>query len=129
MLEIVDLASKKYKGNSYAAWSEGTPIQNELIEAVVGADIHVIGTMRSKQDYILVEENGKQRPQKVGMAPIQRDGFEYEFDVFLDMDIENNAIVSKTRCPALNGQVFEKPGTDLAEFLREWLRSDSGDGD
>lgn len=85
--------------------------------------------MRSKQDYILVEENGKQRPQKVGMAPIQRDGFEYEFDVFLDMDIENNAIVSKTRCPALNGQVFEKPGADLAEILREWLRSDSGDGD
>jgi len=129
MLEIVDLASKKYKGNSYAAWSEGTPIQNDLIDAIVGADIHVIGTMRSKQDYILVEENGKQRPQKVGMAPIQRDGFEYEFDVFLDMDIENNAIVSKTRCPALNGQVFGKPGADLAEILRGWLRSDSDDVD
>lgn len=53
----------------------------------------------------------------------------YDFDVFLDMGIENNAIVNKTRCPSLNGQVFEKPGADLAEILREWLRSNSDDGD
>src|SRR5690606_37222046 len=37
LLEIVDTAAKKYKGNSYMAWSEGTPIQNRLIEAIVGA--------------------------------------------------------------------------------------------
>ena len=125
LLEIVDLASKKFKGNTYAGWSEGTPIQNQLIEAVTGTDIHIIGTMRSKQDYILVERKGKQVPQKVGMAPIQRDGFEYEFDVFLDMDIENNAIVTKTRCPALVNQLIEKPGADLASVLGEWLHGEA----
>lgn len=121
VLEIVEQASKRFKGNSYAGWQEGTPAHNALIEGIVGANIHVIATMRSKQDYILVDRNGKQVPQKVGMAPIQRDGFEYEFDVFLDMDIENNGIVSKTRCPALTGAVITKPGADLAETLREWL--------
>ena len=121
LLEIVEQASKKYKGNTYAGWSEGTPLQNALIEAIVGADIHIIATMRSKQDYILVEKNGRQMPQKVGMAPVQRDGFEYEFDVFLDMDIENNAVVQKTRCPVLAGQVISKPGDQLASTLREWL--------
>lgn len=129
VLEIVDIAKKKYRGNKYAAWLEGTPLQNDLTEAILVADIHFIGTMRSKQNYILVEENGKQCPKKVGMAPVQREGFEYEFDVFLDMDIENNAIVSKTRCPALNGQVFEKPGADLAEILSAWLGSDLDDGE
>lgn len=121
LLEIVDNAAKKYRGNTYAGWGEGTPIQNRLIETITGAGIHIIATMRSKQDYILVEKNGKQTPQKVGMAPVQRDGFEYEFDVFLDMDIENNAIVSKTRCPALTGKVINKPGDDLAGILAEWL--------
>ena len=121
LLEIVEQASKKYKGNTYAGWSEGTPLQNALIEAIVGAGVHIIATMRSKQDYILVEKNGRQTPQKVGMAPVQRDGFEYEFDVFLDMDIENNAIVQKTRCPILTGQVISKPGQQLADTLREWL--------
>ena len=120
-LELVEQFSKKYRGNSYAAWGDVTPIQNRLIEAIVGSPIHVIATMRSKQDYILVERNGKQAPQKVGMAPVQRDGFEYEFDVFLDMDIDNNAVVSKTRCPALTGKVIAKPGANVAETLREWL--------
>ena len=124
LLEIVDAASRRYKGNSYAAWGEGTPIQNRLIEAIVQADLHLIATMRSKQDYILVERNGKQVPQKVGMAPIQRDSMEYEFDVYIDMDMENNGIVQKTRCSALTGAVLSKPGADLAETLRDWLQGE-----
>ena len=122
LLEIVDTAAKKYKGNTYMAWSEGTPLQNRLVEAIVGSTIHIIATMRSKQDYVLIERNGKQIPQKVGMAPIQRDGFEYEFDLFLEKDIENNAIVSKTRCPELAGAVITRPGSDLALKLLEWLK-------
>lgn len=122
VLEIVEQASKKFKGNSYAGWQEGTPAHNALIEGIVGAGIHVISTMRSKQEYILqTDQRGKQVPQKVGMAPVQRDGFEYEFDVFLDMDIQNNAIVSKTRCTALTGAVISKPGADLAATLQDWL--------
>lgn len=121
MLEMVEQASKKFRGNSYAGWGEVTPLYQQMIEAIVSADLHIICTMRSKQDYVLIERNGKQVPQKVGMAPIQRDGFEYEFDVFIDMDIENNGIVQKTRCPALTGQVFSKPGKQVASILSEWL--------
>lgn len=124
MLEMVEQVSKKYKGNSYAAWGEVTPIYQNMIESIIAADMHIICTIRSKQDYILVEKNGKQSPQKVGMAPIQRDGFEYEFDIFLDMDIENNAIVQKTRCPGLTGKVFTKPGGDVAAILKEWLHGE-----
>lgn len=125
VLEIVDMASRKFKGNSYAGWQEGTPAHNSLIEAIVGSRLHVVGTMRSKQDYILVERNGRQTPQKVGMAPVQRDGMEYEFDVYLEMDMENNAIVQKTRCSALAGQVIAKPGKPLADTLQEWLKGEA----
>ena len=121
LLEIVDQVSKKYRGNTYAGWGEGTPIQNRLIEAIVGADLHIISAMRSKQEYILIEKNGKQVPQKVGMAPVQRDSFEYEFDIYLDMDMENNAIVQKTRCPVITGQVYAKPGVEFAGIVGEWL--------
>jgi hypothetical protein len=122
LLELVEQASKRFKGNSYAAWGDITPIQNRLIAAIVSADIHIIATMRSKQDYVQEKDsNGKPIIRKVGMAPIQRDGFEYEFDVFLDMDVENNAIVSKTRCPALTGKVIAKPGAPLAHTLIDWL--------
>jgi len=123
ILDIVDEAAKRSKsGNTYMAWKEGTPIQNHLIDAIVQSGIHVIATMRSKTEYVLVDTgSGKQAPKKVGMAPVQRDQFEYEFDVVLDMDSENNGIISKTRCPALTGKVFAKPGKDIAGILSAWL--------
>lgn len=123
VLDIVDEAAKRSRSNNtYMAWKEGTPAQNMLVEAIVTAPIHVIGTMRSKTEYALVtNDRGKQEPRKMGMAPIQRDGFEYEFDVMLDMDIENTAVVTKSRCSALAGKVLSKPGRDVAGVLREWL--------
>lgn len=116
-----DIERKMRNPNSYTSWKDVTPIHQRMVDTLVAVNAHVIVTMRSKQDYILVEKNGKQVPQKVGMAPVQRDGFEYEFDVMLDMDIENVGRVMKTRCPALTGAAFAKPGDDLAGILREWL--------
>lgn len=124
LLELVEDAQKRMKiANSFAAWKDVTPIQNRFVEGIVAAPIHVIATMRSKQGYIQDrdERTGKTTVRKVGMAPVQRDGFEYEFDVFLDMDVSNNAIVSKTRCPALTGKVFNRPGADIAGILIDWL--------
>lgn len=123
VLDIVDEAAKRSRsGNTYMAWKEGTPAQNQLVEAIVTAPIHVIGTMRSKTEYALVtNDRGKQEPRKMGMAPIQRDGFEYEFDVMFDMDVENTAVVSKSRCSALANKVIAKPGADVAGVLQDWL--------
>lgn len=131
LLEIVDQIAKRMKtSNSFAAWKDATPIQNHLIDGIVSAPIHIISTMRSKQEYVLEQvDRGNGRsvtvPKKVGMAPIQRDSMEYEFDVYLDMDIENNAIVQKTRCSALTGAVIARPGLDLAATLREWLHGEA----
>jgi hypothetical protein len=124
LLEIVDgIAARMKSANTFAAWKDATPIQNSLVEGIVAAPLHLIATMRSKQEYILTQdERGKQVPRKVGMAPQQRDGFEYEFDVFIDMDIDNTGIVQKTRCPALTGGVFKKPGADVAGILLKWLQ-------
>jgi len=127
MLDIVDeIATRMKTTNTFAAWKDATPIQNALVEAILAADLHVIATMRSKQSYVMERsDKGYTTVRKVGMAPVQREGFEYEFDVFLDMDIDNKAIVSKTRCPALVGKVFNKPGEDLAAILSEWLAGEA----
>lgn len=122
VLDLKEDAERRMRNpNSYTAWKDVTPIHQRMVDTLVAVDAHIIVTMRSKQEYILVEKNGKQVPQKVGMAPVQRDGFEYEFDVMIDMDIENVGRVMKTRCPALIGGAFVKPGADVAGILREWL--------
>lgn len=78
--------------------------------------------MRTKTEYVIETVPGKgQVPRKIGMAPIQRDGVEYEFDVIGDLSIDHEMVVSKTRCPELDGQVFKKPGADVALILSAWL--------
>lgn len=125
LLDIVDaIAKRKYGNNTFAAWKDATPIQNALIDAITSAKVHVIVTMRSKQEYVLEkdERTGKTAPKKAGMAPIQRDGFEYELDVAVDMDIDNTMIVQKSRCSKLAGQIIPKPDSKVADILKEWLR-------
>jgi len=121
MLEQVDNASARAKGNSYAAWRDVTPQQNRLIDAILQAPIDIIATMRSKTEYVVEKnERGKSTPRKVGMAPVQRDGMEYEFDVVADMDAAT-MLVTKSRCPALAGKAFQRPGDEVAALLRDWL--------
>jgi hypothetical protein len=79
--------------------------------------------MRSKTEYVLEkdERTGKTVPRKIGMAPIQRDGMEYEFDVFGDMDHDNTLVITKSRCPKLTKAVIKEPGEDFAKTLKAWL--------
>lgn len=122
-LEQVDKVNKRSQsGNSFAAWREVTPMHNNLVDAILQSKCHVIATMRTKQEYVLEEnEKGRKVPRKVGMAPVQREGVEYEFDVIADMNIEHDFIIAKTRCHLLDGLVTRKPGVEVAETMRTWL--------
>ncbi len=122
-LDVVDAAGAKARGNSYVGWKAGTPVQNDMVDAMLNAPCHVIATMRSKTEYVLEQQsNGKTAPRKVGMAPVQRDGIEYEFTVTCDLDIDHLLMVGKTRCSRLAGKTFRagKAG-EMGVVLRDWL--------
>lgn len=128
-LELVDRAAARQAakrgreaGNSFAAWREVTPLHNALVEAMVQSRLHLIVTMRAKTEYVMeTNEKGKSVPRKVGLAPVQRDGLEYEFDVVADLDLDHNLLVSKTRCRALDNAVIARPGKQVADMLKAWL--------
>lgn len=124
-LEQVDkIAKRSQSGNSFNAWREVTPMHNNLVDSMLVAPLHVIACMRAKTEYVVeTGSNGKTAPRKVGLAPIQRDGMEYEFDIVADLDFENNFIVTKTRMAALTGRVVNKPKSAIAEEIRAWLES------
>ena len=54
-------------GNSFTNWGKLTPRHNAFIQTILQTNKHIIGTIRSKQDYVLNEKNGKQVPEKVGL--------------------------------------------------------------
>lgn len=111
------------KGNSWTAWRSITPKHNQLVEAILGSKLHIIATMRSKTEYVLQEDDkGKMEPKKVGMAPIQRDGMEYEFTLVLDLDKNHVGSASKDRTGLFDGQ-FVAMEESIGKRLNDWLEA------
>jgi len=113
------------QGNSFSNWSKITPRHNAFVQKILQSPVHIICTMRTKQDYILNEKNGKMVPEKVGLKSVQRDGFDYELTVMFDLDIKNNAVASKDR----TGLFFGKPECKLSEMTGELIRNWCNAGD
>jgi hypothetical protein len=109
-------------GNSWSAWRQVTPKHNELVDAMLQSRCHIIATMRSKMEYAQVEENGKKQVKKLGMSPIQRDGMEYEFTVFIDLDQQHTATTTKDRTTLFDGQYFV-PTVETGRTLLAWLEN------
>lgn len=111
--------------NSYTNWATFTK-EHEMFKArLLNAPVHLVATMRAKQDYVLeTNEKGKQTPRKVGMAPVQREGVEYEFTTVFELQMDHRAIVSKDRTGLFGGSSdpidLLQPNTGKA--LMAWLK-------
>lgn len=108
--------------NTWTAWRDVTPMHNRLVESILTSKCHVVATLRAKMDYVQEKdpETGKQVIRKIGMNPIQRDGMEYEFTVFIDVDQSHQATSSKDRTSLFDGKVFSL-SVDTGRQLLGWL--------
>lgn len=121
ILELADREKLRIT-NKFQAWSKVSPLQTEFTNKLITAPINIIATLRVKTAYDMQEDdNGKKKPVKIGLEPIQKPGVEYEFDILGEMTPDNTFIVSKTRCPELNGYIKQQPGAETAEIIKKWL--------
>ena len=120
VLQLVDQAQAK-QANKFAAWRVPSGLHTKLVDSMLQADIHLIATMRSKMAYEQVEERGRKVIRKVGLEPVQRSGMEYEFDVLISIDIEHQATVSGSRCPAMDSLSVNKPDGGFFTPLLDWV--------
>jgi len=125
ILEMADRAGAKSGGNNFAGWKVVTPIQQKMIDRILSFNGHVIASMRSKTEWSVErDERGKASPKKIGLAPEQRAGIEYEFTLVLDLDIDHNTNVNKTRCPELADKLFRAgEATGAAKTFLNWLQA------
>lgn len=91
-------------GNSFTNWSKLTPRHDAFINAILQSPAHIIATIRTKQDYILVEKNGRQVPEKVGLKGIMRQDTDYDLTIVFDINIRHYATVSKDRTGIFAGK-------------------------
>ena len=122
-LELQQLA-----GGTYQAWAKVTPRHDKFLLAIAESPIHIIATMRGKDQYEMEKnDNGKITVTKLGVGAKQRDGFEYEFtSTFLIDQKDSHAIAQKD-----NTHLFEKAGRILlsekdGKDIISWANSGKG---
>lgn len=127
-LDMVEAARIKQRTeNSFTAWKDVTPVHRELVDAMLQSKAHIIATMRSKTDYVIeqVVRDGRtiNVPKKIGLAPVQRAGMEYEFTIVGEMDLDHNLVITKSRMESLADQVQSKPDVTWFGQVVEWLNA------
>lgn len=110
-------------GNSFTNWQKINPRQKAFVDKMMQSDAHIIATMRTKQDYVLNNRDGKFVPEKVGLKAVQRDGVDYEFTLVFDINIKHFAQASKDR----TGLFIDKPefviNAATGKKIKEWCNS------
>lgn len=120
VLDIKSEIEKKTGKTSFTAWSDAGRYQNNLVNTILSVNCHTIVTMRVKMEYAMeANERGKMQPVKIGLAPVQRDDTEYEFDIVLNINRDHTAFPSKDTTFLDNWSGVIKP--ELGVSLREWL--------
>jgi cellulose biosynthesis protein BcsQ len=107
-------------GNSFQNWGKITPRHNALVQKILHSAAHIIVTVRSKQDYVITEKNGKQVPEKVGLKAVQRDGLEYDFTIVFELDINHQTVCSKDRTQLFAQKIPFKIEANTGLKIREW---------
>lgn len=126
MLEQVDTITANSGRNDKfgTGWLAMRPVERDMFGAMLSYPGHLIVTLRTKNEYTyqVNSATGRVGPVKVGLKPIQRDGFEYDFGFVASMH-NGEMVVSKTSCPDLVGAVIHHPKEDVAYKLLDWLGS------
>jgi hypothetical protein len=74
-----------------------------MVDTMLRLPMHLMVTLRTKVAYVVeTDARGKHVPCQVGMAPIQREGCEYEFDVMGELH-SDGLTITKTRLRSLQG--------------------------
>lgn len=113
------------QGNSFTNWSKITPRHNDFVKKILQSPCHIICTMRTKQDYVLSERNGKMLPEKVGLKSVQRDGMDYELTIVFDLNIKNHATASKDRTGLFFGKPEQKLSVETGKTIAQWCNTGS----
>jgi len=115
------LAQSKYRGNTWSAWSQTTPRHDKFINSILHSDVHVITCTRSKMETIMGDDK---KVKKVGMKDVQREGWEYELTISLNIDRDTHlAIPSKDRTNLFEGKNPFLITEDTGKEISDWCNS------
>jgi hypothetical protein len=110
---LLDVHSKM-PGNSFTNFAKIFPRHDKFLDKILQSNAHFIVCCRSKEKYVLEDQNGKMIPVKKGIDLIQRDGIEYIMTSSLNIDMTTHTYTSM------------KDNTDLFEYGGNMVKERDG---
>lgn len=111
-------------GGRFQDWAKVTPRHQKFIDAILRSSSHIIATCRTKTSYEIDEKSRK--VSKVGTAPVQREGLDFEMTIVFDVTSGHYACASKDRTQLFDGRE-EIITVDTGKRLLEWLNGGKPD--
>lgn len=124
VLDYKEQVSSQRGKTDFSAWNDAGKVQNRFIDTIMDLNCSVIVTLRSKSEYVQEKdpETGKTNVRKLGLAPVQRDDFEYEFMLVMDCDKDtHNATIIKDNTFLDAQGFFGRITPELGKRLRAWM--------
>lgn len=120
--ELLDFHSG-LAGNSFTNWAKVTPRHKAFVDKMLQSESHIIATIRTKQDYVLNQVDGKFIPEKVGLKAVQKDGIDFEFTIVFDIDIKHKVNCSKDRTGLFMGKPEFTITSATGRIILDWCNS------
>lgn len=112
-------------GNRATDWSQITPRHNKFLETIEKSPIHIIATIKGKDQYeINKDEKGKVSVKKLGLGTRQREGFEFVFSCTFAIDQATHiATAQKDNTHIFDNSSGEILNEKFGERIINWANS------
>jgi hypothetical protein len=117
-------------GGKYQDWAKVTPLHNQFKNAILQAPVHIISTVRKKQEHTMVTgESGKATVQKLGLADVTRNDWEYEVTLNFNIAQSNLADASKDRTGLFKEEMPFVITQETGKAIKDWCESGTNDAE
>lgn len=110
-------------GGEFWHWKGPKIAHRRLVDKIQQSKIHIIVTLRTKQEYAVIPgggKNGKNAIEKLGMKPVQSNDLDYEFLIAFHLNEDHEVNVTKDNTGLFKGEEFQIEAKH-GEMLRDWL--------
>lgn len=109
--------------NGFTLWAAYKEEHRKFVADMLAQPIHIICCMRSRQEYVQGEKNGRKTVTKLGMAPVTGEQFEYELSVVFDLDMGHMATATKDRTELFDDRLVDLLRDDPGAEIIAWLQN------
>jgi len=112
-------------GGRFQDWQKANPHHYGFLKSIMKSPVHVIVTLRQKNEHVMIQEGTKHKVKKVGLKVQQREGFEYDMHITFNIEHETHlATINKDRTGLFEGRPPFLINEEIGKEIKQWNQGD-----